>query len=126
VTADALLSLVLSRSDHVLWLWCFHVAVSLGLFALVVAAPAVRADRRLVRLVLFGFAFYAYTHLECMRWEVKQWAAIAAELKAMPRTPPTLRGIIDAPHPLWIIPFHVLFDAFVLYALWAATRPRPG
>ena len=43
MTADALLSLVLSRSDHVLWLWCFHVAVSLGLFALVVVAPALRA-----------------------------------------------------------------------------------
>jgi hypothetical protein len=133
VTPDALLPLVLSRSDHVLWLWCFHAAVSFGLFALALTVPAFRTDRRLARLLVFGYAFYAYTHLECMRWEVMQWGVVADLLKAQPGfdqsvVPPRfpLGKVADAPHPVWIIPFHLVFDAGVVYALWAAVRPRPA
>lgn len=128
-----LLAAVLARSDHVLWLWCFHAAVSFGLLAFAAAAPAVRADRRLLRLLLAGFAFYAFTHLESMMWVVKQWGAAATALKGSgvfhrvgDPVATELGPVTEAPHPAWIVPFHLAFDAFILYAIWVAARPKPA
>jgi hypothetical protein len=127
-----LLSIVFARSDQVLWLWCFHAAVCFGLIAFA-TVPAVRGDRRLRRLLLGGFAFYAFTHLEAMMWVVKQWAVASDllhgqpgfELDVIPPRFPT-RAVTIAPEPVWIVPFHIEFDAFALFAIWTAARPRPS
>ena len=34
-------------------------------------------------------------------------------------------GIVEAPEAVWIVPFHLLLDAFVLFGMWFLCRPQP-
>jgi hypothetical protein len=121
MTADALFTAILSRSDQLLWLWVAYLAGAAA------ALKFARGDRRWVAA---GFLFAAYTHLESMRWVVKQWAAAEAAFVGTPAytaAPPAVReafdGVIHAPPAVWVVPFHLVLDAAVLAALWRAGRP---
>lgn len=129
MTPDALLAQILGRSDQILWLWNFYVVVAAALIVYALGSQALRADRRAFRLVAGGFVFFAYTNLECMRWVVKQWVAVAAAFRetaayaqASAAVREQLDGVISAPHPLWIVPFHLALDALVLVVVWRARR----
>jgi hypothetical protein len=131
VKGTELLSEVFRRSDVLLAAWAVHTLVAVGVLALVLGVPAVRDDRRARRLLAAAFAFLAVTNLEGMHWVLKQWAAATAALKASPEfagadesARAAMGEVIEAPHLLWVVPFHLIVDAFVL---WVVLRPgRPS
>jgi hypothetical protein len=105
---------VFARSDQLLWLWNFYVVMVVLTLAAMVLIPAIRDQKRL-RLGLMGlFAFVAYANLESMRWVLKQWQCL---VEAEPPGSGPLAAVMAAPHPLWVFPFHLTLDAFVLYAI---------
>ncbi len=111
-----------ARSDQLLWLWNFYVAVVVATLAAAALVPAVR-ERKPVRVGLMaGFAFVAYANLESMRWVLKQWGLLV-EAGGPPTGP--LAAVIESPHPLWVFPFHLILDAAVLVAIWRLSRRAP-
>lgn len=116
---------VFARSDQLLWLWNFYVAVIIAAVAGVFLVPAVRECRR-VRIGLMAlFAFVAYANLESMRWVLKQWQALVDATRGS-IAPGPLDDVFAAPHPLWVFPFHLTLDAVVLVTIWRARRPPAG
>ncbi|MDB5312032.1 MAG: hypothetical protein JWO38_6234 [Gemmataceae bacterium] len=129
MNGDGLLAEVFRRSDQLLAAWAVHAGVAVAVLALVLAAPAVRDDRRARRVLAAAFAFLALANLEGMLWVLKQWRAVADALRdsaaweAGRRVQADLAEVVDAPHPLWVVPFHLVLDAFVV---WVVLRPgRP-
>lgn len=129
MNGTGLLVEVFRRSDVILAAWAAHVVVGGAVLVAALLSGRIRDDRRVRRVLAAAFAFYAVTHLESMHWVLKQWAAATAALKAAPdfvTADPAAReallGVIEAPHPLWVVPFHLALDAFVL---WVLLRPRP-
>lgn len=118
---------ILIRSDTLLYFWCLLIVVGLG----VLIASARTTHVSLPRLLFFGFAFFAVTHMMCMQWILKQWAAVSA---AMQKTDPwrivnegakaDILPVLEAPAIEWVLPFHLAFDAFVLFGLWWLSRKR--
>ena len=122
------IALIFARSDQILWLWVAYLAGAGGFLAFAVSAPR---DRRTLRWFSALFLFAAYTHLECMRWVVKQWALLAYTvtnhtyyLGAAEPYRGLLDGVVHAPHSGWIVPFHLALDVGVLVAVWKLAR-RP-
>lgn len=129
MTGTDLLAEVFRRSDVILAAWAFHVVVGGAVLGVAQFSGRVRGDRRARRLLAAAFAFYALTHLESMRWVLKQWGAAAAALKVAPdfvSADPAARGpllqVIEAPDPVWVVPFHLVLDAFVLWVVLRPTR----
>lgn len=127
MSADAILAEIMRRADFIFAGWNALMVAGLGLLAGVALVPKLRADRRAVRALAAGFAFFAATHLLGMLHVTKQWAALADGLRHKLATEPVLADKIEfalmAPHVGWIVPFHLAFDAFVLVALWRLGRP---
>jgi hypothetical protein len=126
--ADALLAETFRRSDQLLLAWAVHAAVALAVLALVLGAPAIRADRHARRVLAGVFAFLALANLEAMLWVLKQWRAAFAALDgsagwAMFPGRVGLADVAAAPPAVWVVPFHLVLDAAVV---WVALRPgRP-
>lgn len=121
-------ALICARSDQILWLWVAYLAGAGGFLAFTLSAPR---DRRTLLWFSGLFLFAAYTHLECMRWVVKQWHVLSTLFVRGPHYQGSvgeykelLDGVIHAPNALWIIPFHVALDLAVLVAVWKLAR-RP-
>jgi hypothetical protein len=123
-----LITQIISRSDTLLYFWLALVAMGL-----VVLALAARPNQHpsLPRLLFFGFAFFAVTHLMCMQWILKQWQAAAEALQkiegwklANPEVKADLMTVLPVPAFEWVLPFHLAFDAFVLGGLWWLSRKR--
>jgi hypothetical protein len=115
--------------EHLHAAWCFYLVVAAAVVGAVVLVPRLRADRPALRLLAVGFALFAWTHLLGLLYILKQWAALAAELRL--RLPADAAGrlagagFVEAPEPVWVVPFHLLGDAFVLFALWRlSSRPQ--
>jgi hypothetical protein len=128
MTADVLLAELFRRSDQLLAAWAVHALTAVAVVALVLAVPTVRDSRRARRVLAGLFAFLALANLEGMLWILKQWRAVAEGLgqTAVWVASPAARSlgeVTDAPHPLWVVPFHLVLDALVL---WVLLRARPG
>jgi hypothetical protein len=132
MSIDHVLPEIFRRSDLLLAAWVVHAATALVVVALVVAAPAVRDDRR-ARSVLAGvFVFLAFANLEGMMWILMQWQTLAdalVQLHVWQTSPGTnvLVKVTTPPHPLWVVPFHLVLDvAVVTLTLGLGQRRVPG
>ena len=116
---------VFARSDQLLWLWNFYVGTAFLTLACAALVPAVRENKK-VRIGLMAvFAFVAYANLESMRWVLKQWHSLV-EANRSSIVPGPLDAVLEAPHPLWVFPFHLILDAAVLFAIWRLSRGDTG
>jgi len=127
------------RWEMLLAAWNFYLLIAVGTIVLFAAVRSLRHDRRVYWIFTVGFAFFAWTHLLGLLYILKQWHAIAEELKRkLEQSDPSriadlttrfeYSGIIDAPEAIWVLPFHLLGDAFVLASLWwlrPAVPPAP-
>jgi len=124
--ANALLPEILKRSDFIFMGWNVLMIVGLAVILLVGLFPSLRWQTHGGRAVLAGFSFFALTHLLGMMHVVKQWESLSEALKHKIATDPALAEKIDfaimAPHLGWIVPFHLGFDGFVLFAVWWQSR----
>jgi len=123
VTADTLLAEIAKKSDFIFAGW--NVLMLAGIAWLVVI-PLVRTYPRVQFAVRVAFAFFAITHLLGMLHVLKQWASLEDALKFALAGEPELRDKLAfaamAPHATWVVPFHLVFDLFVLTAAWWAGR----
>lgn len=117
VSPDALLAEILKRSDFIFTGWNVLMLAGVGVLVAVGLAP-----RRIARPVLAVFAFFAVTHLLGMLHVVKQWASLTESLKLKVAGEPGLLERLDfavlAPEIVWIVPFHLAFDALVIGLGW--------
>ncbi|MGL4422204.1 MAG: hypothetical protein ACRCZF_16160, partial [Gemmataceae bacterium] len=92
-------------------------------------------DPKFGRVLMIGYIVYAGGHLLTMLHLLKQWRGVADLLRE--QWPPMLSkikwfqqlensGIVDSPHPLWVIPHHLLIDILVVVALRYLLRAKPG
>lgn len=134
MTEQSLFEAGFRRWEMLLSAWNFYLLIAVGTIVLFAAVKSLRRDRRVYRVFSVGFALFAWTHLLGLFYILKQWHAIADELKekltkANPNRVAELTarfensGIIDAPEGIWVVPFHILGDAFVLLALWYLRSP---
>ncbi len=123
------------RWEMLLAAWNFYLVVVFALIVLFVLSKSARTDRRVFWIMVSGFGFFAWTHLLGLLYILKQWTAIAAELKTKVavRIPNDVlesrfanAGIIDAPEAVWVVPFHIIVDVFVVAAIWWLCRERAG
>jgi len=128
VDASALLAEIMRRSDFIFAGWNVLMAAGVGVLAVVGLSPTLRTDRRAAAILRAAFLFFALTHLLGMLHVTKQWESLAEALKhklmAEPGLVKELDFAITAPHPSWIVPFHLAFDTFVLMGIWWLTKPR--
>jgi len=123
------------RRWEMLWAaWNFYLILSLTLIIAFAALPALRTNRRVYWIFTVGYAGFAWAHLLGLLYILKQWRAIAEELRFMlERSQPVERyqelltrfeasGVLDAPEGFWVVPFHLVGDLFVLGALWWLRR----
>ena len=125
---NSLILQIVSRSDTMLYLWCLFVVAGLGV--LVIAARS-STTQSLARFLFFGFGFFAMTHLLCLQWLLKQWLAAVSALQKTDQwklghadIKADLFSVLEAPAAVWVVPFHILFDAFILFGIWWLTRKR--
>ena len=121
VEPNALIPSLLAHSNYLLSLWVVHLLASFALILILAARPTLRADALAMRFVLLAYIGFAITHLMCMQWVLKQWGVLA-ELLRDRLTPDQLlkmtgSGLTEAPDFIWVVPFHVLADAFVITAI---------
>ena len=139
MTPDALLAGTFDRWQMLLTAWNVYVAVGVAVVTLFAVSPAARGDARVRHVFVTGFLLFAVAHLLGLLYMLKQWAAVAGELRRMVEStrPPDAAadflarfesaGVIDAPEPVWVLPFHLLGDGFVVAAVGYLSRPpRPG
>ena len=126
MSADAILAEIMRRADFVFAGWNVLMVAGVGLLAAFGLFPALRASRRSAAMLAAGFAFFAMTHLLGMLHVVKQWASLEDALRYKLASDPVLAEKLDfaamAPHLVWVVPFHLAFDAFVLAGIWWLTR----
>ena len=128
MNTDALLTEIMRRSDFIFAGWNVLMVTGVVLLAGVGLSPALRADRRVGRLLAVAFAFFALTHLLGMLHVTKQWASLADAYRYKVAADPALVEKLDfaimPPHIGWIVPFHLAFDGFVVAAVMWLTRER--
>lgn len=125
MTADTLLAEIAKKSDFIFAGWNVLMLAGLAVIAL---SPLLRGFRRVGLAVRAGFGFFAVTHLLGMLHVLKQWASLEDALRFVlsgtPDVADRLAFAAMAPHASWVVPFHLVFDAFVIAAAWWAGR-RP-
>lgn len=125
---NSLLAEIMRRSDFIFAGWNVLMVAGVGVLAVVGLSPALRADRRAALVLAAAFLFFALTHLLGMLHVTKQWESLTGALRHKLAGDPALADKLEfavmAPHPSWIVPFHLAFDAFVVSAVWWLTRPR--
>jgi hypothetical protein len=123
---NALLAEIMRRSDFIFAGWNVLMVAGVGLLTVVALSPVLRADRRAAAVLGAAFLFFAVTHLLGMLHVTKQWESMADALRhklaAEQVTAEKLDFAITAPRPIWIVPFHLSFDAFVLAGIWWLTK----
>jgi len=128
MTEQTLFEAGFRRWEMLLSAWNFYLLLAVSLIVLFAAVKSLRTNRRVYWVFSAGFFFFAWTHLLGLLYILKQWHAIADELKwkLSQSTPSRIEelttrfensGILDAPEAVWVLPFHFLGDAFVLLAL---------
>ncbi len=131
---NGLLDQVFRRWETLLAAWNFYLVVAFVLLGFVILSKTARTERKVFRLLAVGWVFFAWTHLLGILYMIKQWTAVAALLKeALAARPGGTElagrlagaGIVEAPEAVWVVPFHLLLDAFVLFGMWVLCRPRP-
>ncbi len=121
-----LITQIVGRSDTLLYFWLVLVIVGIAVLAM---AARPNQHGALARLLFFGFAFFAITHLMCMQWILKQWDAAVTALQKIDswklgnsEAKADMLTVLNVPAFEWVLPFHVAFDAFVLGGLWWLSR----
>ena len=126
---------VFKRWEVLLSAWNFYLVVAFALLGFFALSNTARTERKVFRLFAVGWAFFAWTHLLGLLYMIKQWTAVAAVLKDRLSASEADKGVVDriagagmieAPEAVWIVPFHLLLDAFVLYGMWVLCTPRPA
>jgi hypothetical protein len=112
---------VFARSDQLLWLWNFYILIVVVTLFSAAMVPLVRENRRVRIGLMAAFGFVAYANLESMRWVLKQWHSLVETDRGSIASGP-LESVMEAPHPLWVFPFHLTLDLFVLLAVWWMNR----
>lgn len=130
---NSLLDQVFRRWETLLAAWNFYLVVAFVLLGLFILSKTARTERKVLRLLAVGWMFFAWTHLLGILYMVKQWTAVAAMLKEAISAQEggtefvgrlAGAGIVEAPNAVWIIPFHLLLDAFVLFGMWVLCRSQ--
>ena len=123
MTADTLLAEIAKKSDFIFAGWNVLMLAGVGLL---LATPLTRAHGRVGLVVRVAFGFFAVTHLLGMLHVLKQWASLEDALKYTLKSDPDLSDKLEfatmTPHPTWVVPFHLVFDAFIIAAAWWAGR----
>lgn len=121
VEPNSLVPSLLAHSNYLLSLWVVHLLASFALILILAARPTLRADALAMRFVLLAYIGFAITHLMCMQWVLKQWGVLAELLHDRLSTEQLLKmtgsGLTESPDFIWVVPFHLLADAFVIYAI---------
>lgn len=126
---------VFKRWEVLLSAWNFYLVVAFALLGFFALSNTARTERKVFRLFAVGWAFFAWTHLLGLLYMIKQWTAVAAVLKDRLSASGADKGVVDriagagmieAPEAVWIVPFHLLLDAFVLYGMWVLCASRPA
>jgi hypothetical protein len=127
MTDAILLDQITARWRMLDYAWMFYVLVALAAVVAVAAVPSIRESRRAVRIFAVGFGLFAFSNLLGMLYTIKQWHALADELRK--RIPATTAsdwegaGLSDAPLGAWVLIPHLLADGFVVAAiLWLGSR----
>jgi|GEM_PF-2376595 len=132
MSIESLMDQVFRRWETLLAAWNFYLVVAFAIVALFLLSAGVRKERNAFRIVAVGWAAFAWTHLLGILYMLKQWAAVAGMLKAklllesggsdaVERIAEA--GIVESPEAVWVVPFHLLGDAFVLVAIRILSRP---
>ena len=130
---NSLLDQVFQRWETLLAAWNFYLIVAFVLLGFFILSKTARTERKVFRLLAVGWVFFTWTHLLGILYMVKQWTAVAAMLKEAIAareggTEFVVRlagaGIVEAPNAVWIVPFHLLLDAFVFFGMWVLCRPQ--
>lgn len=128
MTPSDLFPEVFRRWDALHASWNQFLIASFGVLLLLLLVPRVRVHWRFVAA---GYALFALGHLLTILHMLKQWRGVAEYLRDKLANPEWNQrwadaGIVDAPDPLWVVPHHLLIDAFVLVGLWRLGRTQPG
>lgn len=124
---------VFKRWEVLLSAWNFYLVVAFALLVFFALSHTARTERKVLCLFAVGWAFFAWTHLLGLLYMIKQWAAVAGVLKDRLSASEADKGVVDritgagmieAPEAVWIVPFHLLLDAFVLYGMWVLCGTR--
>ena len=129
MNANGLLTLVMTRSDQLLHAWCILGVVGLAVLAVAATNREAHINQAIGRVLALGWLLFAVTHFMGMHWILKQWAAVAHAFSETPAykiasdsVKADLAGVVTVPEIVWVLPFHLVFDAFVLIGLWWLTR----
>jgi hypothetical protein len=126
MTPDAILSEILRRSDFIFAGWNVLILAGIGVLAAVGLSHTLRTHRRAIRLLIAAFGFFALTHLLGMIHVAKQWASLTEGFHHALASDPTLNEKLEfavlAPTIEWIMPFHLVFDALVMWGVWWMAR----
>lgn len=121
--ADTLLAEIAKKSDFIFAGWNVLMLAGVGVL---IASAFLRHHPRVGLAVRAAFGFFAVTHLLGMLHVLKQWASLEDALKFVLRGEPDLADKLAfaamAPHATWVVPFHLVYDGFVLAAAWWAGR----
>ncbi|CAN5201948.1 hypothetical protein BH11PLA2_BH11PLA2_18690 [soil metagenome] len=124
-----LLTLIMSRSDQLLHAWCVLGVVGLAILAVAATNREAHVNQAIGRVLALGWLIFAVTHFMCMQWILKQWQAVAYSFVETPTykmatesVKASLASVVTVPEIVWVLPFHLVFDAFVLIGLWWLTR----
>ncbi len=131
VEPNSVISSLLAHSNYLLSLWVVHLLASFALILILAARPILRADALAMRFVLLAYVGFAITHLMCMQWVLKQWGVLAELLHDRLSPDQLLKmtgsGLTESPDFIWVVPFHLLADAFVIYAIVKLrVKPHPS
>jgi hypothetical protein len=123
MTVETLLSEIAKKSDFIFTGWNILMLAGIGV---ILATPFLRGYSRVAFAVRVAFGFFAATHLLGMLHVLKQWASLEDGVKFLLADNSVLREhlafAVLAPHPTWVVPFHLLFDIFVVATAWWANR----
>jgi hypothetical protein len=126
-TKEALLDHTFRRWEMLLSAWNFYLLVSIGVILVFVLSEKARTNRRAYWVFQIGYLLFAFTHVLGLLYILKSWSALGAVLHEMTPAPKQelleAAGIIDAPMPVWVLPFHVLGDAFVVLSVRWLCQP---
>jgi len=129
VEPNTLIPSLLAHSNYLLSLWVVHLLASFALILIIAARPTLRADALAMRFVLLAYIGFAITHLMCMQWVLKQWGVLAELLHDRLSPEQLLKmtgsGLTESPDFIWVVPFHLLADAFAIYAI-VKLRVKPS
>jgi predicted ABC-type sugar transport system permease subunit len=122
VNSESLLAEISKKSDFIFSSWNVLMIVGIGILLITGLA---KQHKPMLFWIRFAFGFFAITHLLGMLHVLKQWASLEATFKGLNLGQLTAERISFAvltPNEIWVVPFHLVFDTFVIVASWLISR----